>query len=123
MKRQILIKAGAIAAKAEIDNSKTADAIWKALLIKGIANLWGDEIYFEIPVSLKLENGKELVLSGDLGYWPNGSCFCIFFGPTPMSKGDEIHPASAVNVFGRIIGDPKIFKQVKEGTSITIERA
>jgi len=123
VKRQILIKAGAIAAKAEIDNSKTADAIWKALLIKGIANLWGDEIYFEIPVSLKLENGKELVLSGDLGYWPNGSCFCIFFGPTPMSKGDEIHPASAVNVFGRIIGDPKIFKQVKEGTSITIERA
>ena len=123
MKRQILIKAGAIAAKAEIDNSKTADAIWKALLIKGIANLWGDEIYFEIPVSLKLENGKELVLSGDLGYWPNGSCFCIFFGPTPMSKGDEIRPASAVNVFGRIIGDPKIFKQVKEGTSITIERA
>jgi len=123
VKRQILIKAGAIAAKAEIDNSKTADAIWKALLIKGIANLWGDEIYFEIPVSLKLENGKELVLSGDLGYWPNGSCFCIFFGPTPMSKGDEIRPASAVNVFGRIIGDPKIFKQVKEGTSITIERA
>jgi hypothetical protein len=123
MKRQIIIKAGSVKAKAEIDDSKTADAIWKALPIKGTANLWGDEIYFEIPVEMKLENGKELVSSGDLGYWPSGSCFCIFFGPTPMSKGNEIRPASAVNVFGKVIGDAKIFKQVKEGESIVIERA
>ena len=123
MKRQIIINAGSVKAKAEIDDSKTADGIWKALPIKGTANLWGDEIYFEIPVELKLENSKEIVSSGDLGYWPSGSCFCIFFGPTPMSKGNEIRPASAVNVFGKVIGDAKIFKQVKEGESIVIERA
>jgi len=122
VKRQIIIKAGTVAAKAEIDDSKTADAIWKALPIKGTANLWGDEIYFEIPVEMKLENGKELVSSGDLGYWPSGCCFCVFFGPTPMSKGTEIRPASAVNVFGKVIGDAKIFKQVKEGESIIIEK-
>lgn len=123
MKRQIIIKAGSVKAKAEIDDSKTADAIWKALPIKGAANLWGDEIYFEIPIEMKLENGKELVSAGDLGYWPSGSCFCIFFGPTPMSRGKEIKPASAVNVFGKVIGDAKIFKQVKENKSIVIERA
>jgi hypothetical protein len=122
MKRQIIIKAGSVKAKAEIDDSKTADGIWKALPIKGTANLWGDEIYFEIPVELKLENSKEIVSSGDLGYWPSGSCFCIFFGPTPMSKGNEIRPASAVNVFGKVIGDAKIFKQVKEGESIMIDK-
>lgn len=123
MKRQIIIKAGSVKAKAEIDDSKTADAIWKALPIKGTVNLWGDEIYFETPVELKLENSKELVSAGDLGYWPSGSCFCIFFGPTPMSRGKEIRPASAVNVFGKVTGDPKAFKQVKEGESIVIERA
>ena len=123
MTRQIIIKAGSVKAKAEIDDSQTADAIWKALPIKGIANLWGDEIYFEIPVEMKLENGKDLVSAGDLGYWPSGSCFCIFFGPTPMSRGKEIKPASAVNVFGKVTGDPKVFKQVKEGESIIIGRA
>jgi hypothetical protein len=123
MRRQIIIKAGSIKAKAEIDDSKTADAIWKALPIKGTANLWGDEVYFEIPVELTLENGKELVSSGDLGYWPSGNCFCVFFGPTPMSKGSEIRPASAVNVFGKVISDAKIFKQVKEDESIVVERA
>ena len=110
-------------ARAEINDSKTADAIWNALPINGTANLWGDEIYFEIPVNLKLENGKELVSAGDLGYWPSGSCFCIFFGPTPMSKGNEIRPASAVNVFGKVIGNPRVFKQAKESEPIVIESA
>jgi hypothetical protein len=123
LKRQIIIKAGSLKAKAEIDDSKTADAIWKALPIKGTANLWGDEVYFEITVDMNLENGKDLVSAGDLGYWPSGSCFCAFFGPTPMSKGNEIRPASAVNVFGKVAGDPKVFKQVKEGEVIVIERA
>jgi hypothetical protein len=123
VKRQIMIKSGSVKAKAELDDSKTADAIWKALPINGIANLWGDEIYFEIPVELKLENGKELVSAGDLGYWPSGNCFCIFFGPTPMSRDKEIKPASAVNVFGKVTGDPRAFKQVKEGESIVIEKA
>jgi len=123
MKRQIIIRAGTVKAKAEIDGSGTADAIWQALPIKGTANLWGDEVYFEIPVKMKLDNGKELVSAGDLGYWPSGRCFCIFFGPTPMSESDEIRPASAVNVFGKIVGDAKIFKQVKEGQAITIEQA
>ena len=123
MKRQIDIKAGSTKVRAEIDDLKTADAIWKAVPIKGTANLWGDEIYFEIPVDLELENGKEIVSAGDLGYWPSGSCFCIFFGPTPMSKGSEIRPASAVNVFGKVIDDAKIFKQVKEGNSIVIGKA
>jgi len=122
MKRQIVIKAGTVKTKAEIDDSTTADAIWKALPIKGSANLWGDEVYFEIPVRLKLENGRELVSAGDLGYWPSGCCFCIFFGPTPMSKGEEIRPASAVNVFGKFIGDAKIFKQVKEEQTVIVER-
>ncbi|MFA5054922.1 MAG: cyclophilin-like fold protein [Dehalococcoidia bacterium] len=123
MKRQIIIKAGAVKAIADIDDSGTADAIWQALPIKGTANIWGDEVYFEIPVDLELDDGKELVSEGDLGYWPAGNCFCIFFGPTPMSKGSEIRPASAVNVFGKIVGDAKTFKQVKEGDPITVEQA
>ncbi|MEM2876443.1 MAG: cyclophilin-like fold protein, partial [Candidatus Bathyarchaeia archaeon] len=87
------------------------------------ANTWGEEIYFSIPVYLELEDSQETVEVGDIGYWPPGHAFCIFFGKTPASRGSEIRPASAVNVFGKVVGDPKVFKKVKDGDTILIERA
>lgn len=122
MKRRIRIKVGRIEVVAELNNTKTAQAIWEALPIKEYVNLWQEEIYFSIPVSLELEAGQELVSIGDLGYWPQGSAFCIFFGPTPISRRDKIRPASPVTVFGKVIGDAGLFKQVASGTDITIER-
>ena len=122
MERTIKIKAGGIEATAELNETKTAQAIWEALPIKGYANRWGDEIYFSIPLSLEEEDTQELVNIGDLGYWPPGTALCLFFGPTPISKGKEIRPASPVNVFGRIIGDASVLRQVASGTEITIER-
>jgi hypothetical protein len=65
----------------------------------------------------------ETVSMGDLGYWPPGTAFCIFFGPTPMSRGSEIRPASPVNVFGKIVGDAAVFKKVRAGTQVRVERA
>jgi hypothetical protein len=120
MGKKIRITAGAIEATAELNNTSTAQAIWEALPVKGRVNLWGDEIYFSIPLSLKLEAGQELVSIGDLGYWPDGNAFCIFFGPTPVSQGDEIRPASPVTVFGKVIGDATIFKKVAAGTKIIV---
>jgi hypothetical protein len=119
----IAIKAGQVAVKAELNNSSTAKAIWNTLPLTGNANLWGEEIYFRIPLHIEPENGMELVEKGELGFWPEGDAFCIFFGATPASTGNEIRPASAVNVFGKVIGDAAIFKQVPPGTKIIIERS
>lgn len=120
---KIAIKAEPVQVVAELNDSTTAKAIWNALPITGKANLWGDEIYFTIPVHVELENGRELVEKGQLGFWPEGDAFCIFFGPTPVSRGDEIRPASAVNVFGQVSGDAAVFKKVRSGTKISIERS
>jgi len=122
MNRRIRIKAGATEVAAELNSTRTAQAIWDALPITGRGNRWGEEIYFSIPVNLEAENAQEVVAMGDLGYWPPGTAFCIFFGPTPMSRGDEIRPASPVNVFGKVIGDATVLKQVASGTEITIKR-
>ena len=122
MKRTIQIKVNGIELEAILNDSRTAQAIWEALPIVTRINTWGDEVYFAIPVKLELEKGKELVEIGDLGYWPTGSAFCIFFGPTPMSRGEEIRPASAVAVFGRVVGDATILKKANSGAQITIER-
>ena len=122
MNRTIQIRVNGIELEAILNNSRTADAIWGTLPIIARANTWGDEIYFTIPVNLKLEKGQELVEVGDLGYWPSGSAFCIFFGPTPMSRGEEIRPASAVTVFGKVVGDATVLKGVNSGAEIIIER-
>jgi hypothetical protein len=120
--RRIRIKAGQVTAEAVLDGSKTADAIWGALPLAVSGQTWGDEIYFGIPVKAKAESPRATVDMGDLGYWEPGSAFCIFFGPTPASRGSEIRPASPVNVFGRVVGDATVFKNVRSGTTVHVER-
>ena len=116
------MKIDSVELEAILNNSRTADDIWEALPIVARANTWGDEIYFSIPVHLELENGQELVEKGDLGYWPTGNAFCIFFGPTPLSRGTEIRPASAVTIFGEVLGDATGLKSVRAGAEVTVER-
>jgi hypothetical protein len=117
------ISAGSVVALATLDDSPTARAILNALPLEAKAATWGDEIYFAIPVSLEAEGARPVVELGDLGYWPPGRAFCIFFGPTPASRGDEIRPASPVNVFGRVEGDPTVFRKVRAGTTVRLARA
>ncbi len=119
----IRIRAGAVEVTAELNDTRTAQVIWQALPVTATAQTWGDEIYFSIPVNLSQENAREVVEKGDLGYWPPGQAMCLFFGPTPVSRGNEIRPASPVNIFGQIIGDTAILKKVRGGTQILVEKA
>ena len=121
--RRIRITAGSVSAEAILNDSTTATAVWNALPLSVPGQTWGDEIYFSIPVKAKAETPQETVEMGDLGYWPPGSAFCIFFGPTPASHGQEIRPASPVDVFGRIVGQATVFTKVRAGTAIKVERA
>lgn len=121
MGKKIRIHVGDLNVEADLNDSTTAGLIWEALPIEARANTWGEEIYFAIPVRTGLEQGaREVVSSGELGYWPTGHAFCIFFGPTPASRGDEIRAASAVNVIGKVSGNPKAFLKVKDGAKITL---
>jgi uncharacterized protein len=120
---KITIAAGTVSAQAELNDSPTAVAIWEALPITAEANTWGDEIYFEIPVTQKLDKGRDVMALGELGYWPPGHAFCIFFGPTPVSRGTEIRAASAVNPIGRLLGDARVFKKVRDGETVTLSRS
>lgn len=122
--KRIIIKAGEVQVEAELNESATAKAIWQALPMEAPASTWGEEIYFRIPVAQDLEpDALELVQLGDLGYWPQGQAFCIFFGATPISGPGEIRPASAVNIIGRLLHDPKKFLPVTAGTLVRVESA
>lgn len=122
MEKRIRIRAGSIEMSAELNDSPTSLAIASVLPLEAEAQTWGDEIYFSIPVSHRLDDtAVELVEVGDLGYWPTGKAFCIFFGPTPASRGNEIRPASAVNLVGKVIGDARKFKAVKDGDPVKLD--
>ena len=121
--RRIRITAGDCQVTAILNDSATAGLLWSALPIEAPAGTWGDEIYFRIPVDAKEEDAREVVGMGAVGYWPPGAALCLFFGPTPASRGDEIRPASAVNVLGMIEGDPTVLKQVRSGERVIVEEA
>ena len=113
-----------VSLEADMLDTPTANRILEALPFEGSANVWGDEIYFDIPLSLEQEpDARADVEVGDLAYWPAGPAFCIFFGPTPVSTGDQPRAFSPVNIFGRVSGDTGKFKTVSNGAVIKITHA
>ena len=121
--RRISITTGGLGLTAVLNDSATADLVWDALPIEAPASTWGDEIYFTTDIRAEEEDSREVVEMGDVGYWPPGSAVCLFFGPTPASSGDEIRPASPVNVIGRMAGDPTVLKDVAPGQRVRLDRA
>jgi len=97
-----------------IRSPRTADAILRAIPIEGMAALWQQEVYFDIPVKMGNEKASPTVKNGDLAYWPMGSAFCIFWGDT--------QPYSPVNIIGKVTKNLELFEQVKSGTKIIIEK-
>lgn len=120
---EITILAGNVSLLAELNDSPTARQIWDRLPIEGSAHTWGDEIYFEVPVMAGEEpDARAEVEVGELGYWPVGHAFCIFFGPTPASTGEHPRAYSPVNILGHVVGDATLFRTVQEGTQVRITR-
>ena len=112
-----------LSVEAELLDTPTARRILEVLPLESSVNVWGDEIYFDIPVSLEPEpDARAEVEVGDLAYWPAGPAFCIFFGPTPVSAGGEPRAYSPVNVFGKVVGDSKQFKSVSDNATIRVNR-
>jgi len=123
MTRKIQITAGAVSGTAILNDSATADAIWDALPLEGRANRWGKEIYFSIPVNhSESSDARQDMAVGELGYWPSGKAFCIFFGPTPVSEGKIPRAYSNVNPFGHVEGDPDVYGEVEDGESVVVSR-
>ena len=124
MGQGIVIKVGGSSFEAELNDSVTGRAIYEALPIGANGQRWGGEIYFGIDVSCELEAGSRDVLEvGELAYWPPGQAFCIFFGKTPASSGDEIRAASAVNIVGKLKGDLSGLWGAADGAEVTIEKS
>lgn len=102
---------------------KTGSQILHLCPIESEVQTWGEEIYFSIPLNMPEENAKDTVSLRDVAYWPEGQCFCVFFGKTPITFNlEEIKPTSPVNVFGKVLGDLESLKTIKPGTKVFLEK-
>jgi len=120
----IIITIGELTVTAELNASPTARKILDSLPLESTANVWGEEIYFDIPVNIDpAPDAVTEVEVGTLAYWPTGSAFCIFFGPTPLSSGQEPRAYSPVNVFGRVAGDTAPLKTIRDGAPIRVGKS
>ena len=120
--RQIRINADGVTLTATLNQSPTATKLWAVLPIVSHVQTWGDEIYFSIPLQEpEADDAQETVDRGAVAYWPPGNALCLFWGPTPMSRGNEIRPASAVNVIGQLRGNLDLLSDITSGAEITIE--
>lgn len=118
---KIRIETGDISLVAKLNGSDTAISIYNMLPLSGMANTWGDEVYFTIPVHIdQASDAHQEVGIGDLGFWPVGDAFCIFFGPTPVSTSAIPKAYSPVNVFGHILGNATEFRNVSDGDEIKV---
>ncbi|MFT7643454.1 MAG: hypothetical protein ACI9G1_005219 [Pirellulaceae bacterium] len=108
---------------AELNDSETAEAIVDSLPLDASGSRWGDEIYFSIPVDCpEADDARDEFEVGELGYWPPGNAFCIFYGPTPASRDGEPRMANPGNPIGRITEDATRLRDI-EGSEVRIELA
>lgn len=124
MTRIITISTGSVKLEAGLNDTPAADAIWDTLPYEAPGRVWGDELYFRIPEELDLdpEGGQEVVEVGDLGYWPVGNAFCIFYGPTPASIDERPRPASPVTVFGKVLGDAAGLRKARNWVTVSVTK-
>jgi hypothetical protein len=113
---------GSLTLDAELLDTPTAKAVAAVLPISSSVLTWGEEVYFEIPVTVEREaDARAVVTPGEIAYWPDGNCIAIGFGRTPISQGNETRLASPCNVFARALGDVKALGAVSAGTSVAVK--
>ena len=112
---------GELKIEAELLDTPTAKAIAAALPLKSDVLTWGEEVYFDVPVTVAREaDARAVVTPGEIAYWPQGPAIAIGFGRTPISKGNETRLASPCNVFAKALGSVKVLGKVKTGTRVEV---
>ena len=123
MSKKINISAGEFLTTATLNNSSYSEKFYDSLPLEGSCQIWGDELFFSTSINMEEDDQSlEVVNFGDIAFWPPGSAFCIFWGPTPMSQGKEIRPASKVNLLGSIDSQLSKIKNISAGTKILLSK-
>ena len=119
---KLILKIGPISLVAELLDTPTAKEILEHVPFTSSANTWGDEVYFNTPITTSKEaDAKDVIEAGELAFWVEGSCIAVGFGPTPISQGNEIRLAARTNIWGQSLTDVRLLSKVKDGDPVSVE--
>jgi hypothetical protein len=122
--RRVTFTFGSLDLTARLRDSPTADAVWQSLPLEAEAQTWGEEVYFGVPVETVREaDARDVVEAGEIAFWVEGNAIAIGFGPTPVSRGEEIRLVAPVNVWADAEGDVRALAEVMGGEPIHVKRA
>jgi hypothetical protein len=122
--REIVIECGAIAVRAHLLDTPTAAIVWRALPLFSVAEVWGREVHFDVPLETYAEpDARMLVKRGEIAFLPDSDTISVAFGPTPISRPGEIRLWSLGNIFAHAIDDVGRLKAVHVGAQIGMRRA
>jgi hypothetical protein len=121
---KVRIEAGKVVLTAELRDTPTTKALLAALPFESRASTWGEEVYFNTPVSVKLEaDAQQIVAPGTVCFWTEGDAIALPYGRTPISTDERPKLASRCNVLGKLDGDAHALARIKSGEKITVSKA
>ncbi len=112
---------GGVKATGILDDLTELEKLAKESPFTSKVNLWGEEIYFDLPIELDLEGERTEMEIGEIAYWPEGNSLCIFFGKTPASKGEKPVAYSDVKPLGKITEGLEDLKKVRSREKVTVK--
>ena len=120
--KKLILKFNSKLFEINLRNTETARLIAKSIPINSKIQTWGEEIFFNTNLKVKLEdNARDIMQLGELAFWTEGSAIAIGYGKTPVSIDQEIRLIGPCNVWGDGNFKKSDFDDIKPGDEISLD--